>query len=101
MDVIQKSLIPANDIAIDSFLNRKYAALMRSVKLISQLHYDTLPEFTPPKFKEIWKQGLKNNEYHLKICGAGGGGFIIGFAKAEANLGLLLSGYDVIDWMRF
>jgi mevalonate kinase len=101
MDTIEKSLIPANDIAIQSFLDRKHAKLMNSVKLISQLHYDMLPEFIPDRFKEIWKLGLKYNEYHLKICGAGGGGFIIGFAKADANLDLLLAGQEVIEWSKF
>jgi mevalonate kinase len=101
MDTVQKSLISTNDIAIDSFLNKKHAQLMKCVKLISHLHLDLMPEFIPDKFKDIWKQGLKFNEYHLKICGAGGGGFIIGFAKADARLDLLLSGYDIIEWMKF
>jgi len=37
----------------------------------------------------------------LKICGAGGGGFIIGIAKADANLPLLLRGMDIIELMKF
>lgn len=99
MSVVEKSLIPTNDLAIDSFLKKKYAPLMNSVKLISQLHFDLMPEFIPDPFKEVWQQGLKYNEYHLKICGAGGGGFIIGFAKADANLSSFLGGMEVIELM--
>jgi len=101
MSVVEKSLIPTTNIAIESFMDKKYSALMNSMKLISQLHYDLLPEFIPSQFREVWKEGLRNNEYHLKICGAGGGGFIIGFAREDANLDLLLGGKDVIELMKF
>ncbi|MDB5283419.1 MAG: Mevalonate kinase [Bacteroidota bacterium] len=101
MTTVAKSLIPANNIAVESFIQKKYAQLIKSVKIISQLHLDLLPEFIPPKFKDAWKEGLKHNEYHLKICGAGGGGFIIGIAKADANLSLLLGGMDIIELMKF
>jgi len=101
MTTVQKSLIPANNIAVESFLKSRYAQLMKCVKIISQLQLDLLPYFIPPKFREAWQQGLKNNEYHLKICGAGGGGYIIGFAKMDANLSLLLGGLDVVELMKF
>ncbi len=101
MNTVSKSLIPANNIAIESFMKRKPAELMNSVKLISQLQFDLLPEFIPAKFKEAWQQGLKHNEYHFKICGAGGGGFIIGFAKTNTDLSPMLGGLDIIELMKF
>jgi len=100
MNAIQKSLVPTTNIAIESFIQKKHSKLMDCVKLISQLQYDMLPEFIPNQFKEVWKDGLKTNDFHLKICGAGGGGFIIGFAKADADLGLLLGAKDVIELMK-
>ena len=101
MSVVERSLIPTTNIAIESFMNKNYSSLMNAMKLISQLQYDMLPEFIPSQFKDVWKEGLRNNEYHLKICGAGGGGFIIGFAKEDAKLDLLLGGKDVIELMKF
>ena len=100
MNTVQKSLVPTTNIAIESFIQKNHSKLMDCVKLISQLQYDMLPEFIPNQFKEVWKDGLKTNEFHLKICGAGGGGFIIGFAKADADLGLLLGAKDVIELMK-
>ncbi len=99
MSTIERSLIPTTNIAIESFMKGKAADLLNAVKLISQLQYDLLPEFIPDKFKELWQDGLKHNQYHLKICGAGGGGFIIGFAHASADLDLLLGNTDVIELM--
>lgn len=95
MESVKHGLIPATNTAIDSFMQRKYVPLLNSARIISQLQYDMLPEFIPAEFKEVWREGLKHNQYHLKICGAGGGGFIIGFAKADADLHLLLGAKDV------
>lgn len=102
MLTVEKSLIPSNNIAIESFLHGKYLDLMRSMKIISQLQLDMLPEFIPKKFHDLWLEGLKHNAYHLKICGAGGGGFMIGITKADTDLNVLLPGnVDMVELMKF
>ena len=35
----------------------------------------------PQKFEEIWRKGLETNAYYLKLCGSGGGGFVLGFTE--------------------
>lgn len=92
---VEKSLAPATNMAIEAFMELRYADLMKSVKLISQLQFDMLPEFIPKKFVAAWQEGLRSNQYHLKICGAGGGGFILGFTRAEVDLASMLPGLDV------
>lgn len=101
MTTVQQSLVPANDIAIDSFLNRNYSELWKSTKIISQLQMDMIPEFIPKPFHEVWKTGLRTDQFHLKICGAGGGGFIIGFTKNEAEWPSALGGLDVKELIKF
>ena len=34
----------------------------------------------PDTFKGVWEKGLNNQKYFLKLCGSGGGGFLLGFA---------------------
>ncbi len=97
MSAVMQSLVPATNIAIESFRQRKYVPLLSSLKIISQLQFDMLPEFIPADYKTLWSDGLKHNQFYLKICGAGGGGFIIGFAKADADLHLLLGAKDVCE----
>lgn len=101
LNTIEKGIVPSNNIAIESFLGNNYVDLMRSVKIISQLQLDLFNEFIPKRFHGVWLEGLKHNNYHLKICGAGGGGFIIGFAKADADLSILLNGYECMEIMKF
>jgi mevalonate kinase len=100
MHSIERALIPASNIAIENLVKKKYGQIMKPVKIISQLQLDLMPEFIPAAFKDAWQQGLKHNEYHLKICGAGGGGFIIAIANIDANLPLLLGGFDIIELMK-
>jgi mevalonate kinase len=35
----------------------------------------------PKNFQTIWRDGLISEEYYLKLCGAGGGGFLLGMAS--------------------
>lgn len=101
MQTVEKGLVPSTNMAIESFLQRRYADLWKSVQVISQLQLDLMPEFIPNQFKALWMNGLKNQQYSLKVCGAGGGGFIIGLAKADADLHLLLGAVEVVELMEF
>jgi mevalonate kinase len=99
--VIRESLVKANDVCIDAFLKPSYPAFWKSAKLISQIHYDHFGEFIPESFKSIWKQGLVHNDFYLKICGAGGGGFILGFAQKDTPVQELFSSHRVIELFTF
>ncbi len=100
-EMLNESLIKANDMCIRSFLDPGYRTFWKSLKLISQIQYDHLPEFTPEHFKPLWKQGLVNNEFYLKLCGAGGGGFILGFCKKDFDIKSVLHQYEVIELLSF
>ncbi len=99
--IIDESLVKANDMCIKSLLKPGYSTFWKSLKLISQIHYDHLPEFIPDAYREIWKSGLNNNEYYLKVCGAGGGGFILGFCKKDAPIRDILAHYEIVELMEF
>ena len=99
--MLQESLIKANDMCIKSFLDPGYRTFWKSLKLISQIQYDHLPEFIPDGFKSLWKQGIINDEFYLKICGAGGGGFILGFCRKDLDIKSVLHQYEVIELLTF
>jgi mevalonate kinase len=37
----------------------------------------------PQSFQDLWQQGLDEGHFALKLCGAGGGGFLLGMGKPE------------------
>ena len=35
----------------------------------------------PEKYEKYWQKGLQGEDFKLKLCGSGGGGFLLGIAK--------------------
>jgi mevalonate kinase len=49
----------------------------------------------PHKFEEIWRKGLETNAYYLKLCGSGGGGFVLGFTQDFEQAEKMLIGHKL------
>lgn len=79
--MITESMIPVNENCIQSLLDNKQNALFSSLQLLSQLQFDYMREFIPQHLHGLWQQSLSRKEYKLKICGAGGGGFMLCFSS--------------------
>ncbi len=65
--------------------------LFHHMWLISKFQWEYFQEMIPIQFKQIWEKGLDSGEYVLKLCGAGGGGFILGFSYNRYDSHLLPS----------
>ncbi len=52
---------------------------------ISQNQFVNFSKMIPDNIKKFWEDGLETNEYFVKFCGAGGGGFFLVYAP-EAQL---------------
>lgn len=76
-------LIPAVDEAITAFFNKDREGLFEQWHEISFFQYKYFQEMIPEAFRQVWLEGLAGNDYKLKLCGAGGGGFILGIGKSE------------------
>ncbi len=52
----------------------------------------------PEEFIHHWKEGIENNDYILKLCGSGGGGYLLGFTRKYSKVKKLLKakGLEVI-----
>ena len=74
----KEELVPLVDKAIQSAINGNWEQLYQSWEVISDLQYDLFDFMIPDNFKPIWKEGLEGSDFKLKICGAGGGGFLLG-----------------------
>jgi len=35
----------------------------------------------PGDFLGVWEQGLERDDFRLKLCGSGGGGYLLGFTE--------------------
>lgn len=94
---IKERLIPATDQVIASFLEGSSEKFQRSFTELSRFQLAYLDFLIPPSFRALWISGLEQEQFALKICGAGGGGFLLGMAQSKRGLNLL-KGKDVI-WL--
>lgn len=78
---LNQEIIPCNDRIIDNFLENKHQTTLNDIEELSKLQYEHMYELILDEHKELWLQGLNSKDYFLKICGAGGGGFMLGFSK--------------------
>lgn len=79
--IIKHQFKKYNDECIDAFLKKDFKPLFHSLKQLSQLVYDNFSPMIPDNYKSLWKEGIDSNSYYLKLCGSGGGGFILGFTE--------------------
>lgn len=87
---IESELNPLVDEAITSFLNQNRQSLFETIHEIGHFQFKYFLEMIPNDFRTIWLDGLANNLYKLKLCGAGGGGFLLGmtfdFKKTQETI---------------
>ena len=86
----QKNFISPTNNCVKSLINYEFNSLSKNFKTISKFTLDRLSPMIPKNFNKIWKIGLESENYFLKLCGSGGGGYIIGFSvnlqKAKEQL---------------
>jgi mevalonate kinase len=71
--------------AVDAILGNDRSNLFHHLWLISKFQWEYFPEMIPTQMRGLWSKGLESGDYILKLCGAGGGGFILGFSDKMSN----------------
>lgn len=93
---IQSELNPLVDEAITTFLNQNRTSLFEMIHEIGHFQFKYFLEMIPSDLRTIWLDGLANNLYKLKLCGAGGGGFFLGMTFDFKKTQEQLSDYNLI-----
>lgn len=68
------------NLCVENFLKGDFKTLYQNTKEISKIALNHFKPMIPEKFHNVWQQGIDSNDYYLKLCGSGGGGYILGFA---------------------
>ena len=77
-----------------SFLKEKYNNV-EIIKTDLSKVYDNYVSIIPKDFHNIWAKGIESNDYFLKLCGSGGGGYILGFSKDFKKAKSVLKDYKL------
>ncbi len=79
--IINEEFIRHTNLCVDSFLKGDLNSLFNNTKTLSKIVLDNFKPMIPKEFHNLWKKGIENNSYFLKLCGSGGGGYILGFTE--------------------
>lgn len=69
------------DACVEDFLKGNISSLFGNMKQLSKVVLNNFKPMIPEQFHKLWKQGIETNNYYLKLCGSGGGGYILGFTE--------------------
>ncbi len=79
--MLKEQFVKYTDQCVEDFLNGDVKALFGNVKKLSGTVLDNFKPMIPAQFHDLWKKGLDTGDYYLKLCGSGGGGYILGFTE--------------------
>ena len=88
--MISEEFATTTDACIADFLQGDVKSLFGNVKSLSKIVLKNFKPMIPTAFHKVWEKGIATNDYYLKLCGSGGGGYILGFTedykKAQQSL---------------
>ena len=85
------------NMAIHAVLNQEPKSISHHLWHISKFQWDFFPEMIPTQMRGLWTRGLDTGDYILKLCGAGGGGFLLGYSEKLGfeEMSALISSHEI------
>lgn len=88
--MLKNQFVKHTDACVENFLGGDMKSLFSNTKKLSKVVLSHFKPMIPEQFHAIWQKGIDTNDYYLKLCGSGGGGYILGFTedleRAKASL---------------
>ncbi len=100
-NTLKTEFIKYTDACVHDFLQGDVKSLFGNLKHLSSTVYHNFKPMIPTHMMDVWKKGLETDDYYLKLCGSGGGGYILGFAKNFEKVKQQLKDYDLEVVYRF
>jgi len=93
--MLKNQFVKHTDACVDDFLKGDIKSLFSNIKQLSNVVLDNFKPMIPKQFHALWKNGIETNDYYLKLCGSGGGGYILGFTQDLAKAQTALKDYKL------
>jgi len=79
--MLKNQFVKYTDACVENFLGGDMKSLFKNTKQLSKVVLNHFKPMIPEQFHGVWQQGIDTNDYYLKLCGSGGGGYILGFTE--------------------
>jgi len=80
-NMLKTQFVKYTDSCVENFLGGDMKSLFANTKKLSKVVLSHFKPMIPAEFHAIWQKGIDTNDYYLKLCGSGGGGYILGFTE--------------------
>ncbi|GGG36236.1 mevalonate kinase [Croceivirga lutea] len=94
-NMVKDKFVKHTDACVENFLNGDVKGLFGHVKQLSNVVLDHFKPMIPQQFHQLWQKGIDSNDYYLKLCGSGGGGYILGFTEDISKARKSLEGHNL------
>jgi mevalonate kinase len=91
----ESELLPITNHCIRDFLETDKESLWKNFELLSRFQHEHFRPMIPKLYLDLWEQGLNSKNFFLKLCGAGGGGFLLGMTRDFKELTKELNSFEV------
>ena len=94
--LLEDGYLPAHEALVQSWLSADAEHFWPNLQRVSQFQLDHFEPMVPDSFRSIWAESLENQQIFFKICGAGGGGFMLGFSKTLEPVHALTQHFQIV-----
>lgn len=79
--MLKEQFVKYTDLCVENFLGGDIKSLFSNTKQLSKVVLNNFKPMIPEQFHNVWQKGIETDDYYLKLCGSGGGGYILGFTQ--------------------
>jgi len=93
--MLKNQFVKYTDACVENFLGGDIKSLFENTKKLSKVVLSNFKPMIPEQFHGIWQEGIDSNDYYLKLCGSGGGCYILGFTQDIDKARISLKNYKL------
>jgi mevalonate kinase len=97
-NLMEEELIPLNNQCIQELVNGNADSFFNKLAQLSKFQWVNFKSMIPDNFFDLWEEGLSSQKFWLKLCGSGGGGYLLGFTRNYSTTKDFLreKAYDIV-----
>lgn len=80
---LNERYLPKVEEAIANWQSGDLEAFMLTISELSRFQHQELGPIIPTSVKDLWHHSFDTKTVRFKLCGAGGGGYLLGFARSH------------------
>lgn len=93
---LTQTYLPAHEALVQAWVSADSELFWPNLRRISAFQLEYFVPMIPPDFRKFWLENMDNQDFTLKICGAGGGGYLLGFARNLETIRALSATYKIV-----